>query len=127
MVSHLLHSGPIKVCATYVVPIDLLLAQLLHELVDLVLGGDQVVGQDLLVQGARVGDNHGHVATDIAQVGQSCGHVAVADNLIVTGCHGVVDTAGGKTGVGQLVPPAHIDDGVGNPELANLVVHNFFL
>ena len=116
-----------RVCATYVVPIDLLLAELLHEVVDLVLCGDQVVGEDLLVQGARVGDDHGHVATDIAQVGQSCGHVSVADNLVVTGCHGIVDTAGGETGVGQLVPPADIDDGIGNPELANLVVDNFFL
>lgn len=116
-----------RVRATYVVAIDLLLAEFLHELIDLVLRGDQVVGEDLLVQSAGVGDDHSHVATDVSQVGQCCGHVAITNNFIVARCHGIVDTAGGEAGVGELVPPADIDDGVGKPQLADLVVDDFFL
>lgn len=122
----LTHSEP-RVRATYVVSIDLFLAKLLHELVHLVLRGDQVVGEDLLIQSAGVGNDHGHVATDVSQVGQCGGHVAVTNNFIVARCHGIVDTTGGETGVGELVPPADIDNGVGKPQLANLVVDNFFL
>jgi hypothetical protein len=91
------------------------------------LRGDQVVGKDLLVQSAGVGNDHSHVATDVSQVGQCCGHVAITNNFIVAGCHGVVDTAGGEAGVGELVPPADINDGVGKPQLADLVVDDFFL
>lgn len=91
------------------------------------MGGDKVVGENLLVQGAWVGDNHSHVATDVSQIGQGGGHVAIADNLVVTRSHGIVDAPGGEAGVGQLVPPTNIDDGVGNPQLTDLVVDNFFL
>lgn len=122
----LTHSEP-RVRATYVVSIDLLLAEFLHELVDLVLRGDQVVGEDLLVQSAGVGDDHSHVATDVSQVGECCGHVAITNNFIVARCHGIVDTPGGEAGVGELVPPADIDNGVGEPQLADLVVDDFFL
>lgn len=114
-------------CITYVVSVDLLLADLLHQAVNLVLRGDQVVGENLLVQGARVIDDQSHVATDIAQVGERRWHVSIADDLIVTGGHRIVDAAGEKARVGELVPPTDINDGVGEPELADLVVDNFFL
>lgn len=121
-----MHAKP-KVCAPYVVAINLFFTELLHELINLVLGGDKVIGEDLLVKSAGIGDNHGHVATDVSQVGQSSRHVAITDNLIVTGCHGVVDTPGGKAGVGKLVPPTDIDDGVRQPQLTDLIVNNFLL
>lgn len=114
-------------CITYIVSVDLLLTDFLHKTVDLVLSGNQVVGENLLVQGARVIDDESHVATDVTQVGERRRHVSIADDLIVTGGHGIVDAAGEKTGVGKLVPPADINDGVGEPELADLVVDNFFL
>lgn len=111
----------------YVVPVDLLLADFLHEAVDLVLCGDKVVRKNLLVQSPLVGNDHRHVATDIAQVGQCGGHVSVTDDLVVAGCHGIVNTSRAKARVGQLVPPADIDDGVGEPHLADLVVDDLFL
>jgi hypothetical protein len=114
-------------CITYVVSVDLLLTDLLHQAVDLILRGDQVVGENLLVQGAWVFDDQSHVATDIAQVGERRWHVSIADNLIVAGGHRIVDAAGEKARVGELVPPTDINDGVGEPELADLVVDNFFL
>lgn len=79
-------------CITYVVPVDLLLTDLLHQTVDLILRGDQVVGENLLVQGAGVIDDQSHVATDIAQVGERGGHVSIANDLIVTRGHRIVDT-----------------------------------
>lgn len=111
----------------YIVAVNLLLADLLHEIVDLVLCRDQVVCQDLLVQRPIVRDDHCHVAANVAQVGQGRGHVSVADNLIVARRHGVVDATRAKARVRQLVPPADIDDGVWEPHLADLVVHNLFL
>lgn len=70
-------------CATYIVAVNLLLAEFFHQLVNLVLGGDQVISKDLLVQSAGVGDDHGHIPTNVSQVSQCGGHVAIADNLIV--------------------------------------------
>lgn len=112
---------------TYIVTIDLLLADFLHEAVDLVLCRHQVVCEDLLVQRTLVADDHSHVATDVAQVSERGGHVSIADDLIVARGHGVVNAAGQKARVGQLVPPADVDDGIGEPHLANLVVDNLFL
>lgn len=117
----------VVVVGPYVVAINLLLADFLHQVVDLILGGDQVVRQDLLVESARVLDDQGHKATDIPQVRECGGHVPIADDFIVARRHGVVDTTGGEARVGELVPPTHIDEGVGQPDLADLVVNNFFL
>jgi hypothetical protein len=121
------HSEAEKSDATYVVSINLFLAEFFHQIVDLILREDQVVGEDLLVQSTRVGDDQGYVATDVSQIGQSCGHVAITDDFIVARRHGVVDAPGGEAGVGQLVPPADIDDGVRNPQLADLVIDDLFL
>ena len=112
---------------TYVVAVDLLLTNLLHQVVDPVLCRYEVVGEDLLVQSTGVLDDQSHVATDIPEISQGSRHVSIADDLVVTRGHGIVDTAGGQTGVSQLVPPTDIDEGVGEPQLADLVVDNLFL
>ena len=112
---------------TYIVAVDLLLAHFFHQAVDLVLRGDLVVCENLLVQGTRVLDDESHVSPNVAQIGESGGLVAIADDFIVAGGHGVINTAGGETRVGKLVPPAYIDDGIWQPELPDLIIHNLFL
>lgn len=112
---------------TYVVSVDLLLGQFLHQIIDLVLTQNQVIGENLLVKGAGIRNNHRHVSTNVPQVSQSCGHISISDDLVVAGGHGIINTSGREAGVRKLVPPSHIDDGVRKPQLADLVVDDFFL
>lgn len=112
---------------TYVVSVDLLLGEIFHQFVDLVLTQDQVVGENLLVEGAGVGNDHRHVSTNVPQISQCCGHISISNDLVVAGGHGIIDTSGREAGVRKLVPPADIDDGVRKPKLADLVVDDFFL
>lgn len=81
-------------CTTYVVPVDLLLTDLLHQTINLILRGNQVVCENLLVQGTLVIDDQSHVATDVAQVGERGRHVSIADNLVIARGHRIVDAAG---------------------------------
>lgn len=51
----------------------------------------------------------------------------IANELIVCRGHGIVHLAGVETGVGQLIPPTDIDDCVGQEELLDTAVDDFFL
>lgn len=112
---------------TYVVPSDFLFAKLLEKIVDLVLSGDGVVGENHLVQSPVVDDNVGHVATNVSQVCDGGWGGAIADNLIVCRGHGIVDPSGVEAGVGELIPPTDIDDCVRQEELLDVVVDGLFL
>lgn len=77
----------------YVVAGDLLFTELLHRGINLVLGGQGVVGENHLVQGAVIGDDQGDVASNISQIGEGDRGIAIADDLVVGRRHGVVGAA----------------------------------
>lgn len=83
-----------RICATYIVPVNLFFTEYLHKLMDFTLCGDNIIGENLPVQGARVGNYPGHIATDVSQVYKGCRRVAITDDLVVAGCHGVVHAPG---------------------------------
>lgn len=112
---------------TYVVSDDLLFTELLEEIVDLVLSHNGIVGEHHFVQGAVIENDTGHVPTDIAQVGDRGGGGTIAHDFIVCSRHGIIGPTRFKTGVGQLVPPADIDNRIGQKKLLDVVVDGFFL
>lgn len=112
---------------TYIVPLDLLLADLLQKVIDLILRQDRVVGEDHLVQRAVINNDFGDVASNISEVRQGKRSVAITDDFVVRCSHGIVGSSGTEAGVRKLVPPTDVDDGVRKSELFDVVVHCLFL
>jgi hypothetical protein len=72
------------------------------------------------IQGARVGYDFGDVFSDIAHIGQSKPLVpALDDPVIDVGHHGMVSPSRWDSGNKDLVPAAHVDDGVRQASAVN--------
>lgn len=97
---------------TYIIPDDFLFTDIFHEVVDFILGHDRIVGEDRFVQGPVVDDDLGDIASDISQIRQSRGGVAVASDFVVCRGHRVVDFSRLKSRESELIPPADVDDGI---------------
>jgi hypothetical protein len=110
-----------------VVSHHLLLTDFLEQVEYLVLGQHFVVRQDHLIQSAIVGDDSGDVATDVSQIGQGYGRIAIPHDFVVGRRHGIIQFAGFEAGVRQLVPPADVDDRVREAQLLDVIVDSFFL
>lgn len=112
---------------TYVFPLNLLPTQSFHSIKNLGRRHDSVVRKDHFVLRPGVNNDLGDVLPDVPQISECAGRLAVADQLVVGRGHGIVDFAGWEARSCDLVPPANVDDGVGEFELFDVVVYFFFL
>lgn len=111
----------------YVLSRDFLAAKHLNRIIHLVMGAEVGVGQDLLVYGPGIRYNAGDILADVSEVGSGGGNVAVACDEGTVEQEVTVEATGGQAREADLVPPADVDDGIGQVQPLDVVQHGLLL
>lgn len=107
-------------------PLDLLPRLLFKQIPHLVLAPHLVVDEDVSIQSSVIDDDASDVAADVPQVCQCGGDVAGPGDFGLSREDEGVGETGREFGDGDLVPPADVDDGVGEGEGGEVRVDDLF-
>jgi hypothetical protein len=85
------------------------------------------VGEDLVIEGPRVRDDTGDIGPDVAGICPGGRNIAVSSNRGVVEKQVAIQASRGETGKANLVPPANIDNGVGEVNTLDVVKNGLFV